>query len=139
MGHKLNFKRAYEVFLDRGSPGPPLAAAYRNQLQWTEPGGGDIVLSLLFGRRSLQASGHEPVSRIDEPVDRAVVDALLTIPIRGGYEVHGMTHAEFDDFGATLPPCASSSSASSASRNWRRVVRVAPKSSNSACVIPSTS
>ena len=97
------FKRAYEVFLERGFQARLLAAAYRNQLQWTELVGGDIVLSPPFGwQEKFQASGHEPVSRIDEPVDRAVVDALLTIPdfVRA-YEVDGMTHAEFDDFGAT--------------------------------------
>ena len=40
--------------------------------------------------------------RIDEPVDPAVVDALLADPrLRRAYEVDGMTHAEFDGFGAT--------------------------------------
>ena len=97
------FKKAYEVFLERGFQARLLAAAYRNQLQWTELVGGDIVLSPPFGwQEKFQASGHEPVSRIDEPVDPAIVDALLTIPdfVRA-YEVDGMTHAEFDDFGAT--------------------------------------
>ena len=97
------FKRAYEVFLERGFQARLLAAAYRNQLQWTELVGGDIVLSPPFGwQEKFQASGHEPVSRIDEPVDPAIVDALLTIPdfVRA-YEVDGMSHAEFDGFGAT--------------------------------------
>ena len=97
------FKKAYEVFLERGFQARVLAAAYRNQLQWTELVGGDIVLSPPFGwQEKFQASGHDPVSRIDEPVDPAIVDALLTIPdfVRA-YEVDGMTHAEFDDFGAT--------------------------------------
>ena len=97
------FKRAYEVFLERGFQARLLAAAYRNQLQWTELVGGDIVLSPPFGwQEKFQASGHDPVARIDEPVDPAIVDGLLTIPdfVRA-YEVDGMTHAEFDDFGAT--------------------------------------
>jgi len=97
------FKRAYEVFLERGFQARLLAAAYRNQLQWTELVGGDIVLSPPFGwQEKFQASGHDPVARIDEPVDPAIVDALLTIPdfVRA-YEVDGMSHAEFDDFGAT--------------------------------------
>ena len=97
------FKKAYEVFLERGFQARLLAAAYRNQLQWTELVGGDIVLSPPFGwQEKFQASGHDPVARIDEPVDPAIVDALLTIPdfVRA-YEVDGMTHAEFDDFGAT--------------------------------------
>jgi transaldolase len=97
------FKKAYEVFLERGFQARLLAAAYRNQLQWTELVGGDIVLSPPFGwQEKFQASGHDPVARIDEPVDPAIVDALLTIPdfVRA-YEVDGMSHAEFDDFGAT--------------------------------------
>ncbi len=97
------FKKAYEVFLERGFQARLLAAAYRNQLQWTELVGGDIVLSPPFAwQEKFQASGHEPVSRIDEPVDPEIIDALLTIPdfVRA-YEVDGMTPAEFDDFGAT--------------------------------------
>ncbi len=97
------FKKAYEVFIERGFQARLLAAAYRNQLQWTELVGGDIVLSPPFGwQEKFQASGHEPVSRIDEPVDPDIIDALLAIPdfVRA-YEVDGMTPAEFDDFGAT--------------------------------------
>jgi transaldolase len=97
------FKKAYEVFLERGFQARLLAAAYRNQLQWTELVGGDIVLSPPFSwQEKFQASGIDPKPRIDEPVDATVVDALRTIPdfVRA-YEVDGMTHAEFDDFGAT--------------------------------------
>jgi transaldolase len=97
------FKKAYEVFLERGFQARLLAAAYRNQLQWTELVGGDIVISPPFGwQEKFQASGHDPEPRIEQPVDPAIIDALLTIPdfVRA-YEVDGMTHAEFDDFGAT--------------------------------------
>ncbi len=97
------FKKAYEVFLQRGFQARLLAAAYRNQLQWTELVGGDIVLSPPFGwQEKFQASGHDPQPRIEEPVDPDIIDALLTIPdFVSAYEVDGMTHAEFDDFGAT--------------------------------------
>ena len=87
------FKKAYEVFLERGFQARLLAAAYRNQLQWTELVGGDIVLSPPFGwQEKFQASGHDPQPRIDEPVDPDIIDALLTIPdfVRA-YEVDGMT------------------------------------------------
>jgi transaldolase len=97
------FKRAYQVFLERGFQARLLAAAYRNQLQWTELVGGDIVLSPPFAwQEKFQASGHDPKPRIEEPVDPAVIDALLTIPdfVRA-YEVDGMAPAEFDEFGAT--------------------------------------
>nr|WP_101397659.1 transaldolase family protein [Phycicoccus duodecadis] len=97
------FKRAYGVFRERGYQARLLAAAYRNQLQWTELVGGDIVLSPPFAwQERFQASGYEPVARIDEPVDPDVVASLQTIPdfVRA-YEVGGMTPREFDDFGAT--------------------------------------
>ncbi len=97
------FKKAYEVFRERGLQARLLAAAYRNQLQWTELVGGDIVLSPPFiWQEKFEASGHDPKPRMDEPVDPAILAALRTIPdfVRA-YEVDGMTPAEFDDFGAT--------------------------------------
>ena len=97
------FKRAYRVFQERGLHARLLAAAYRNQLQWTELVGGDIVLSPPFGwQERFQASGHDPLPRIDQRIDQRILAALRTIPdfVRA-YEVDGMTPAEFDDFGAT--------------------------------------
>lgn len=97
------FKKAYSVFKERGLQARLLAAAYRNQLQWTELVGGDIVLSPPFGwGEQFEASGHDPQPRIDEPVDEAILAALHTIPdfVRA-YEPDGMTPDEFDDFGAT--------------------------------------
>lgn len=97
------FKKAYAVFRERGLDARLLAAAYRNHLQWTELVGGDVVLSPPFAwQEKFQASGLDPLPRIDEPVDAAVLAALGTIPdfVRA-YEVDGMTPAEFDDFGAT--------------------------------------
>jgi transaldolase len=97
------FKKAYQVFRERGLDARLLAAAYRNQLQWTELVGGDIVLSPPFEwQEKFQASGHDPRPRIDDPVDEATLVALQSIPdfVRA-YEVDGMTRAEFDDFGPT--------------------------------------
>lgn len=98
------FKHAYELFRERGLRARLLAAAYRNQLQWTELVGGDIVLSPPFAwQEKFQASGHDPQPRIDVPVDDALLAALRTIPdFRRAYEADGMTPAEFDEFGATL-------------------------------------
>ncbi len=96
-------KRAYTIFRERGLRARVLAAAYRNQLQWTELVGGDLVLSPPFGwQEKFQASGVEPVARIDVPVDPGTIAALETIEdFRRAYEPDGMTAAEFDDFGAT--------------------------------------
>ena len=96
-------KRAYALFQERGLRARVLAAAYRNQLQWTELIGGDIVLSPPFAwQQKFQASGIEPTSRIDIPVAPETIAALETIEdFRRAYAPDGMTPAEFDDFGAT--------------------------------------
>ncbi len=96
-------KRAYALFQERGLRARVLAAAYRNQLQWTELVGGDIVLSPPFAwQQKFQDSGVEPTPRIDIPVDPETIAALETIEdFRRAYEPEGMTPEEFDDFGAT--------------------------------------
>lgn len=97
------FKEAYRIFGERGLRPRLLAAAYRNQLQWTELVGGDIVLSPPFAwQEQFQASGHVPEPRIDKLVDDVVLSSLLSIPdfVRA-YRVDGMTPADFDTFGAT--------------------------------------
>jgi transaldolase len=96
-------KRAYTLFQERGLRARVLAAAYRNQLQWTELVGGDLVLSPPFAwGQKFQASGVEPTPRIDLPVDPEIIASLERIEdFRRAYEPDGMTPAEFDDFGAT--------------------------------------
>lgn len=97
------FKEAYRVFTARGLRPRLLAAAYRNQLQWTELVGGDIVISPPFAwQEKFQASGHDPEPRIDTPVDEVVLASLRSIPdfVRA-HEVDGLTTEEFDTFGAT--------------------------------------
>ena len=96
-------KRAYRLFHERGLRARVLAAAYRNQLQWTELVGGDLVLSPPFAwGQKFQASGIDPTPRIDVPVDPAIIASLERIEdFRRAYEPDGMTPAEFDDFGAT--------------------------------------
>ena len=80
-----------------------LSAAFRNTLHWSEFVGGDVVISPPYEWQvRINASGLEPVERIDEPVDPQVVDALSAIPdFRRAFDVDGMKPAEFQDFGAT--------------------------------------
>ena len=96
-------KRAYTLFQERGLRARVLAAAYRNQLQWTELVGGDLVLSPPFAwGQKFQESGIDPTPRIDVPVDPEIIASLDQIEdFRRAYEPDGMTPAEFDDFGAT--------------------------------------
>lgn len=96
-------KRAYSLFGERGLRARVLAAAYRNQLQWTELVGGDLVLSPPFAwQQKFQASGIEPTHRIDVPVDPEIIASLERLEdFRRAYEPDGMTPEDFDDFGAT--------------------------------------
>ncbi|NHA67193.1 transaldolase family protein [Phycicoccus flavus] len=96
-------KRAYAEFRERGLRARLLVAAYRNELQWTELVGGDLVLSPPFawGRRFAD-SDVDPQPRIDVPVDPAVIASLERVEdFRRAYEPDGMTPEDFDDFGAT--------------------------------------
>ena len=98
------FKRAYEVFRERGFRTRLLSAAFRNHMHWSELVGGDVVISPPFEWQvRLNASGIEPVSRIDEPVAADVLDTLYErFPeFRRAYDVDGMAIGEFQDFGAT--------------------------------------
>ena len=99
------FKRAYGIYRERGYRARLLAAAYRHRLHWTELVGGDIVMTLTHAWQvRFNESGIHPVPRIDEPVDRAIVDELLQrIPDFGrAYEPDGLTIDEFDGYGATV-------------------------------------
>jgi transaldolase len=98
------FKHAYEIFRERGFRTRLLSAAFRNHMQWSQLVGGDVVISPPFEWQvRLNASGIEPLSRIDEPVDDAVLGTLYTkFPeFRRAFDVDGMAIGEFQDFGAT--------------------------------------
>src|SRR3954453_5257105 len=99
------FKQAYRIFGERGFRPRLLSAAFRNHMHWSQFVGGDVVISPPFDWQvRLNASGIEPVSRIDEPVAKDVVDTLYekSPDFRRAYDADGMTPAEFQDFGATL-------------------------------------
>ena len=96
-------KRGYQVFAERGFRSRILSAAFRNHMQWSELIGGDLVISPPFAwQEQFNASGIDPVARIDEPVDPRILAALSAkIPdfVRA-YEVDGMAVDEFEAFGA---------------------------------------
>ena len=97
------FKRAYGIYRARGFQTRLLAAAYRHRLHWTELVGGDVVLTMPHAWQvRFNESGIEPIERIDEPVDPAVVDELLgRVPdFARAYEPDGLAPAEFESFGA---------------------------------------
>jgi transaldolase len=98
------FKRAYRIFRERGFRTRLLSAAFRNHMHWSQLVGGDVVISPPFEWQvRLNASGLEPLPRIDEPVTGAVLGSLQerSPEFRRAYEPDGMTIAEFEGFGAT--------------------------------------
>jgi transaldolase len=98
------FKRAYQVYRQRGFRTRLLSAAFRNHMHWSQLVGGDVVISPPFDWQvRLNASGIEPLPRIDEPVDDAVLATLYDrFPeFRRAYDPDGMTAGEFEQYGAT--------------------------------------
>ena len=99
------FKRAYGIFRERGYRARLLAAAYRHRLHWTELVGGDVILTVPHAWQTrFNASGIDPVDRIDQSVDPVIVrDLLERIPdFRRAYEPDGLSVDEFDRYGATV-------------------------------------
>jgi transaldolase len=98
------FKRAYGIYRERGFRTRLLSAAFRNHMHWSQLVGGDVVISPPFDWQvRLNASGIEPLPRIDEPVDDAVLATLYDrFPeFRRAYDPDGMTAGEFEQYGAT--------------------------------------
>jgi transaldolase len=98
------FKRAYVIYQQRGFRARLLSAAFRNHLHWSQLVGGDIVISPPFAWQTrLNASGIEPLPRMDEPVAGPILSALKArVPeFTRAYEQDGLPVADFDTFGAT--------------------------------------
>jgi transaldolase len=98
------FKKAYKIYRERGYRLRLLSAAFRNHMHWSEFIGGDVVISPPCAwQRRFNASDVEVVSRIDNPVDPKILDTLQKkFPdfVRA-YTENGLSHEEFDSFGAT--------------------------------------
>jgi transaldolase len=98
-------KKAHHVFTERGYSSRVLSAGFRNYMQWSELVGGDLVVSPPFQWQvDINANEIPAENRIDVPVDPEIIATLRAkVPdFSRGYDVDGMTHAEFDHFGATV-------------------------------------
>ena len=99
------FKKAYAIYRQRGYRVRLLSAAFRNHMQWSEFVGGDVVISPPWKWQvRFNASDIAVESRIDQPVNAAIVDELLRkFPeFRWAYSEDGFSHADFDTFGPTV-------------------------------------
>lgn len=98
------FKRAYEIYKKKNYRTRLLSAAYRNHFHWSEFIGGEVSMTIPYKWQTrFNASDVEVISRMDNPVDRCILDELLSKvkDFRRAYEPDGMTPAEFDTFGGT--------------------------------------
>ena len=99
------FKRAYEIYKERGFQARLLAAAYRHHLHWSELIGADAILTIPASWQKLfNASQVEVRERIQIPVNPQIVAELSDriSDFRRAYEPDGLTEAEFDTYGATV-------------------------------------
>jgi len=99
------FKRAYQIFRERGLRARLLSAAIRHHYHWSEFIGGDVVVTLPFAWQTrFNASDVEVRPRMDEPVAPAIVDELARHypDFLRAYEPDGLSIAEFDSFPPTV-------------------------------------
>jgi transaldolase len=98
------FKKAYQIYRERGYRLRLLSAAFRNHLHWSELVGADAVISPPYAwQQRLNASGIEVKPRVDDPVAPNTVAQLLAhFPdFRRAYSEDGLTVEEFDSYGPT--------------------------------------
>jgi transaldolase len=99
------FKRAREVYRERGYRATLLAAAYRHHLHWGELVGPGIVQSIPYAWwKQFEASDHPVEATLDRPMDPAVVNTLSRrFPdFRRAYGVDTMAPEEFVHFGPSV-------------------------------------
>jgi transaldolase len=95
------FKKAYQIFRQRGYRIRLLSAAFRNHMHWSEFIGGDVVISPPHTWQvRFNASDIEVRPRIDQPVQPRIVHELSKkFPdFRRAYEERGLVIEEFDSF-----------------------------------------
>jgi len=96
-------KRAVKIYQERGYRTRLLSAAYRNDYQWTELMGGDIIMTMPHQWiKKFNESETKVEPRMDVPVDPVIIETLAAkVPeFNKAYEPEGMTVEEFDSFGA---------------------------------------
>lgn len=97
------FKRAHGLYRERGYRTRLLGGAFRDHLPWTQLLGPGTLLT--FGpswQRWLNESGLPIESRLEEPVNGAIVDELLerSPEFRLAYEPDGLTTEALETYGA---------------------------------------
>jgi transaldolase len=74
-------------------------------MHWSEFIGGDLILTIPYDWQVLlNKSDIEVKERMDNPVDEKIIHNLYSHfeDFRKAYDEDGMTHEEFDSYGATV-------------------------------------
>ena len=94
-------KRAYGIFQKEGYSCALMPAGCRGGYHVRELAGADMVMSIAPGIAGALAAEETFEKRIAEPVDRGILDRLLTMhEFRKAYEPDGMSVDEFITFGS---------------------------------------
>ncbi len=99
------FKKAYQIFQQKGYRSKLLSAAYRNHMHWSEFIGGDVVVSMPYEWwNRFNNSEVEVIPRIHIPVREEIVDTLYGTfkDFRTAYDEDGMKESDFIHFGASI-------------------------------------
>jgi transaldolase len=99
------FKKAYKIYRERGYRIRLLSAAFRNHMHWSEFIGGNVVISPPYKwQRKFNASDVPVESRIEKPVNPAIVEDLLRkFPdFKRAYNENALSTHEFDTFPPTV-------------------------------------
>jgi transaldolase len=98
------FKKAYQIFRQRGYRLRLLSAAFRNHMHWSEFIGGDVVISPPYSWQvRFNASDVEISPRIDKPVEPKIVADLSKkiADFRRAYAEDGISVDGFNSFAPT--------------------------------------
>jgi transaldolase len=98
------FKKAYQIYQERGYRIRLLSAAFRNHMHWSEFIGGDVVISPPYAWQvRYNASDITVTPRIDKPVDPKIIDELSKkfVDFRRAFTEDGLTPDAFDSYGPT--------------------------------------
>jgi len=99
------FRRAAQLFRERGYRSTLLCAAYRNDKHWAEIIGPDVLQSIPYKWwKQFDASDRQPRVTISEQVDPKIMAELSAkIPdFRRAYDEHGLSPAEFVRYGGSV-------------------------------------
>ena len=98
------FKRAAEIFRGRTYKSTLLAAAYRNQVNWSEIIGTDVLQSIPYPWwNQYKDADIEPRLSLNEAMDETILNDLMKFDdFKQAYQEDGMTPPEFASYGASI-------------------------------------